>query len=357
MLKNSRTQELADSVYLKNNYLSPKKRRIYFLKPVLSALTVLFFLVFSIPAFAKPNIPDWLQDYKSVYPNSKYIAQRGSGDSAEKSKTDAISQIARYFQTSVNANLTTTLSSVANQNQIQESTKVVDEVQVASEISLFAVETTEPFYFKKDKKWYCVAFIDREAAWNQYEPQIQDAKSAFMGFYEKAENESEPFYKIEFYESAQGETENLLEKLEYGRILNPEEEKKYSVDREKVASIPAKIVQEKQNIKVSVNVVGDYSNIIKSALISTFSESGFNVGDDGNYICDAEIILDQNGENPVSIMPGLELEVKGESGKVLLTYSYKTSEKSIAYSLDNAKKKAFPKLAENTKAKIIEMLK
>ncbi len=321
-------------------------------------LAFAFCFLFCLPqVFAKQNIPGWVQNYKSIYPNSKYIAQRGSGDSAEKSRTDAISQIARYFQSSVNANLTTTLSSVTNQNQVQESTSVVDEVQVASEISLFALETTEPFYFKKEKKWYCVAFIDRETAWNQYEPQIQNAKSAFMSFYEKAENESEPFYKIKLYESAQGETENFLKKLEYGRILNPLGEEKYSADRKTASEVPSKIGQEKLKIKIAVRVEGDYENSVKNALASAFRESGFNVGDDGAYSCDAKINLDQSGENPVSIMPGIELEVKGGSGKVLLTYSYKTSEKSIAYSLGNAQKKAFPKLAENAKSQIVEKLK
>lgn len=321
-------------------------------------LTVfLFTFVFVvIPSFAKQKIPNWVLNFKSVYPNSAYIAQRGSGDSAEKARTDATAQIARYFQTSVNANLSTTFSSVTNQNQVQENTKVVDEVQVTSEISLFAVETTESFYLKKEKKWYCVAFIKRETAWNQYEPQIQNAKSTFINFYEKAENEDEPFYKIKFYESALNESQNFLEKLEYGRILNPAEEKKYSADREKVSSVPAKIVQEKQNMKVAVNVADDYSNIIKNALVSAFSESGFNIGDGGNYTCDAEINLDQNGENPVSITPGIEVKVKDASGKVLFTYTEKSTEKSIAYSLDNAKKKSFPKLAENIKAKIKSFL-
>lgn len=177
-----------------------------------------------------------------------------------------------------------------------------------------------------------------------------------MGFYEKAESESEPFYKIKFYEASLGEVRNFLEKLEYGRILNPSEEEKYSADRKSAAEVPSKIAQEKQNMKVSVNVAGDYSNIVKNALVSAFSESGFNIGDDGNYTCDAEINLELNGENPVSIQPGVEARMKNQNGEVLFTCTEKSAEKSIAYSLANAEKKAFPKLAENIKAKIKSFL-
>lgn len=49
-------------------------------------LVVLSVLSFGI--FAKPQVmPDWVQNYRKVYPNSEYLAQRGSGDSAEKAKS------------------------------------------------------------------------------------------------------------------------------------------------------------------------------------------------------------------------------------------------------------------------------
>lgn len=49
--------------------------------------------------FAKPAPePEWFRNYKKSYPNLEYIAQRGSGKTAEDAKTDAASQLARYFQ-------------------------------------------------------------------------------------------------------------------------------------------------------------------------------------------------------------------------------------------------------------------
>ena len=62
-------------------------RRVFSLKRTF-LLVALFVLSFGI--FAKPQVmPDWVQNYRKVYPNSEYLAQRGSGDSAEKAKTDA----------------------------------------------------------------------------------------------------------------------------------------------------------------------------------------------------------------------------------------------------------------------------
>lgn len=96
--------------------------------------------------FAKAApIPAWVSDYKSVFPDSEYIAQRGSGDSAEKAITDASASLARYFQMTVNANISTTMTA--------DKTTVVDEVHVKSDVKLFGMQFTEPYRYKKDKKW------------------------------------------------------------------------------------------------------------------------------------------------------------------------------------------------------------
>ena len=64
------------------------------------------FFIFIFSSFAKPSpMPEWVQNYSSVYPDSEYLCQRGSGKSAEEAKTDATGALARYFQMYVSANL------------------------------------------------------------------------------------------------------------------------------------------------------------------------------------------------------------------------------------------------------------
>ncbi|MDY5684391.1 MAG: LPP20 family lipoprotein, partial [Treponema sp.] len=89
--------------------------------------TVIFFILCSFAAvcFAKPKSePEWFKNYRSVFPNSEYLAQKGSGVTAEDAKTDAASQLARYFQSTVSANLSTTMSSITTGSSIQEETRV-----------------------------------------------------------------------------------------------------------------------------------------------------------------------------------------------------------------------------------------
>lgn len=123
---------------------------------------IVFIISFTSNLYAKPaQIPEWVQNYRKVYPTSEFLVQRGSGDSAEKARNDATAALSRYFQTSVNANLSTTMTSVSTDNSIEEITLVVDDVNVQSQVEFFGLEYTEPYYLKSEKKWYCVVYLNR----------------------------------------------------------------------------------------------------------------------------------------------------------------------------------------------------
>lgn len=194
--------------------------------------TCLFMAAFCclVPLYAKKaTMPEWVQSYRTVFPDSEYLAQRGSGDTAEKSKTDATAALSRYFKTSVNANLSVTAA-----NSTEEKTLVVDDVNVQSEVELFALEYTEPFYYKAEKKWYCVVYMNRNDAWQQYKPQIEIKKNSFNGLYKNLENEPDCFSKAGMCGKVWRSATELLEKLEYGRIINPKEEAACQNERDKI---------------------------------------------------------------------------------------------------------------------------
>ncbi len=307
----------------------------------------------SVFCFAKQNTePNWFRNYRNVFPNSEYIAQRGSGNTSEEAKTDAASQLARYFQSTVSANLSTTLSSITSENSIQEETKVIDKVNVTSEVEFIGLEFTESYYYKPEKKWYVVAYIVREDAWIQYKPKIESEKIKFYSILKKAEAEKDFYTKISLYKSAWRVSGDFIEKLEYGRIINPKEEDKYSTDRIEISELPAKIEKEQKNLTIKVNINGDYGNIIETTIKSILKNNSFIVGSTGNYEADVIISSNQNGENPITIIPAVTITIKNKEGIPVFSYETKLTEKTVSYTLDNAQKKAFPKLAEKMEQEI-----
>ena len=305
-----------------------------------------------LPLYAKKAVmPEWVQNYRTVFPNSEYLAQRGSGDSAEKARTDATAALSRYFKTSVNANLSTTMTSVTVASSAEEKTLVVDDVNVQSQVELFVLEYTEPFYYKAEKKWYCVVFMNRNDAWQQYKPQIKIKKNSFCGLYANLEAEKDYFEKAKMCGKVWRSATELLEKLEYGRIINPQEEAAYQDERDKISKVPVIFEESKQNCSIYIQTENDYNRLAESAVSSAFADCGLNVSkniEQANYIAEVLIELNVSGSEPVSVKPGLELKIQNKEEKTVYSCEVQAAEKSVAYTLENAQKKAFPKLAKET---------
>lgn len=309
-------------------------------------LTLFSALCFAGGAKDTNNQPDWFKNYKIVFQTSEYLAQRGSGVSAESAKTDAVAQLARYFQTTVNANLSTTMNSISSGDFVDENLTVVDEVKVTSEVDFIGLEFTESYYYKAEKKWYAVAYVNRRDAWIQYQPKIDSAKNKFYGFYKKAENETDAFKKLSLYKSAWEASFDFMEKLEFGRIISSMEEKKYSADRDAVAEIPSKIERTKNNLTSTFSIKGDWGEIIGTSVKRAFEKEGFKFGISGNYKLSVTVDSNAFGIDPVAIMPSVKIVLSSKSGEILFSFEEKLDEKTVSYTLENAQKKAFPKLAE-----------
>ena len=305
-----------------------------------------------VPLYAKKAVmPEWVQNYRTVFPASEYLAQRGSGDTVEKSKTDATAALSRYFKTSVNANLSTTMTSVTTENSAEEKTLVVDDVNVQSQVELFALEYTEPFYYKAEKKWYCVVYMNRNDAWQQYKPQIEIKKNSFCGLYANLEAEKDFFEKAKMCGKVWQSATELLEKLEYGRIINPNEEAAYQDERDKISEVLVIFEESKQNCSIYIQTENDYNRLVESAVSSAFADCGMKVSkniEQANYIAEVLIELNASGSEPVSVKPGLELKIQNKEEKTVYSCEVQSAEKSVAYTLENAQKKAFPKLAKET---------
>lgn len=312
-------------------------------------IVLLIIVAFTINAFAKTKEPEWVQNHKKVYPNSEYLAQRGSGTSAEKARTDATAALSRYFQTNVSANLSTTMSSVTSGESVEENTVVVDDVNVQSQVDFFGLEYTEPYYHKPEKKWYCVVYMNRAEAWENYRPQIEISRNSFNSLYKNLTRETDSFTRLSLCRKVWEAAKELLQKLEYGRIISPKEEAAYQDERDRISQIPVLFEESRQNCSIYLRIDRDYNRTISAALSAAFRDCGFRVTkteEDANYT--AEVSVDDNifGENPLSIKPDVSLKVTGKTGKTVYSYERAAKEKAVGYTLESARKKAYPKLAK-----------
>lgn len=277
---------------------------------------VLFLSIFSccfVFSYSKPEIyPDWIEDIQLVYPLEDYFAQMGEGKTEAMAKNNAVSKISSYLESNVETVIKSNQTVSQNADKVQKSQAVDISTTVTSDVTLFAVEYTDSFYSKKEKKYYVVAYILRETVWKQYVPIIEDSKNVFYGYVENAEKEKDPFFKISYYEEALKSSEDFLFKLNYGRVISPKREEKFTADRDFIASIPAKISEIKKNISFNVNVKNDYLDSVSAGLKKEILDLGYKTKstNDASYQLTAEIKFNQAKEDDLIILnPVLKLHI------------------------------------------------
>ena len=309
------------------------------MKPKPTLASCFLFLLLSISATAKERAPSWVTDWKSAFPNSVYIAQLGSGKNADIARANALSAIATYLKSNVQANVYTNYSTYND----KEYTETHQDVLIASQVELYGMEFTEPY--KNKKTWYCVAYINRDKTWAQLLPDIQAKEAVFLTFMRKADSEPEPFLACSYYNDAAQKTGDFFTALAYGRLIKNNADNFFVETITLANAIPSLIATRKKSASVQIICVEDTDAIIRNAIAKRIEEAGFTVANNGCCIAEAKIELNLEGNDPVSITPSLTLAIRGKTGKTVHSFQCHAEERTAAYSLETAKRRAFPKLA------------
>lgn len=230
--------------------------------------------------------------------NSSYIAQTGYGVTKESAEDAALAAISKFFQMNieVKAEERTTVTNVGANSTMTE------EVFVNSQTELFAVHYTKPKFDKKQKQYEVTAYIDREEAWRIYEPKIEDSVQCFEQFYSNAISQSDNLSKIIGLSRASKEAKQseLIKKLDFAMILNPDRAEKYDGTRNKIADIEVTIRKLAKNCSVSVKISSDYEERVSKSVKEIFSKIGIKtLNENAEYLCSVEI-----SENTQSLPAG-----------------------------------------------------
>ena len=288
--------------------------------------------------------PAWITDKKGVFPDSEYLAQLGTGNSAEEAKNNSIAQLASYFNTNVKSLVQgdTFIYNTAN-DETKTVRTINSSVVTTTELDLFALETAEPYYLVREKKWYGCAYINRKTAWNQYEPYIRDAKNKFYSIFSLAKNTQEPLERIKIYSQAEFASEEFLGCLYRAYMFSKSlTDEAFGSDRAVVSSIPGFIQKEKNDCVMCAVTPVDKGGAVSSTVNKIFSGMGFTMSDSQtkSYYT-VETVIDYNKlveDDLVIYYPSVKLSVKSKE-KTLYVYENKL-DRIMSYNESKAEKTA-----------------
>ena len=294
--------------------------------------------------------PEWITNKKEVFPDSMYLAQLGTGTTANEAKNNAIAQLASYFNTTVKSLIegeTYTYNTTNDPGKVDRTVK--SSVVTYTDLNLFALETEEPYFLNRENKWYCCAHINRKDAWNQYEPLVRDKKNSFYSIFELAKETKEPLERIKIYSQTEVASEQFLASLYRATMLSKKlTDEAFAQDRAVIASIPGFVQKEKNNCVMYVKTSGDFGGTISSAVNQIFSQMGFTTSDDSAksyYSVETVINYSEVKENDLFVyFPSVKLIVKSQE-KTLYVYENKIG-RVLSYNESKAKENACDGIAE-----------
>ena len=288
--------------------------------------------------------PEWIENKKAVFPDSEYLAQLGTGITANEAKNNSIAQLASYFNTNVKSLIQGESFTYNSSNDESKTERTINSSIVTStDLDLFALETTEPFYLVREQKWYCCAYINRKTAWNQYEPYVRDAKTKFFSIFSLAKNTQEPLERIKIYSQAEFASEDFLSCLYRAYMFSkPLTDQAFASDREVVAAIPGYVQKEKNKCIMCAVTPVDIGGTVSSAVNGIFSGIGFTMSDNPDksyYIVETTVDYNKITEDDLVIYyPGVKLSVKSKE-KTVYVYENKL-DRIMSYNESKAKKTA-----------------
>ena len=186
-------------------------------------LALYFFTQFMF-CFAEKT-PTWINNYESEFSKTQYIARLGSGSSVENARADALSQIAGFFKSEVLVNTNASNKMKNDGEKTVKNQEINQNIQVVSDITLTAIEFNTPYYDKKKKTYYIVAYIERKTGWQSIESKILQQKTKFDSFLELSKEADDSILKYKYLTKAKTSGDELISTLYMGFLFDPEKKK------------------------------------------------------------------------------------------------------------------------------------
>ncbi len=279
------------------------------------------------------QIPKWITDQGrlELFPSNLYISQMAYGTTAQESKEKASANISEYIKSSVVSSTTSSYLYKKSLNGVVENTTVKEDISISTDNNLYKIEYTNPFYYSDLGQFVCVAYINKDQAFNFVKPKLETAKQNFSLGYEKALSKDSLLDKIIGIKNAQKLLVDFYEVYDFARAINPTKAKVYE-ELDLIANqsiVKANELARQVLIKImsqdDTKLADDFGVIAE--LSNQLSKFGFVVGNSIKYNClalvEVKSVINQTPRT-YETYPELYIRII-ENGEEKISYAKKLS--------------------------------
>ncbi len=296
---------------------------------------ILFTLLsFDIFAFSR-KAPAWLKDLESAYPEKEYLRQIGSSKDSDSVKNAAAAALSQYLKTSIKSSIET-INFDTTEQDAKSFSSLLENTILESDLTISGLNYTKVYYEKKEKTYYCAAFIPKNQAWKQFAQITDTEKQNFYSFYEKATN-LDPLNQYFWYVKSTKPANVFMTNLSILLFIDAAKANQtYGKDLQTISSLEAKQIEALKNSTVFIEVDFDIGGSIKTDLQKILKDFGLTVVSNkqsAKYLGLGKVTLNEEkeGSNEDAIFyafPEFEFNLDYE-GKSIYSFITKSDKKIV----------------------------
>lgn len=235
--------------------------------------------------------PKWITDQGrlEVFPDKEYVSNLSYGSTPQESKEKAGAAISEYIKSSVVSSASVSYFYKESEIGFTENKKLRQDVQVSTANNLYQLEYTNPYYNEERGQFACVAYINRERAFNFVRPKLEIAKNQFPQAYRTTLKKESLLDKIIGIKRSQSVLPDFYEVYDFARAILPE---KAAVYEETDSLASESILKQKElasSVLIKIQGTGDIALLESSGVIAElsnqFKKLGFVVGNSQKANC------------------------------------------------------------------------
>ena len=123
------------------------------------------------------DLPEWINNPNSIYPDSRFIVGVGSGDTRQAAEKDAVGNIAKVFQSAITVDQTLIENYLevegTDNNSASFSSQMLNRTSVSSQQELKNIKIDKVHFSSTDGLYYVLAYLDRAETAMLYEQDLR----------------------------------------------------------------------------------------------------------------------------------------------------------------------------------------
>jgi len=238
---------------------------------------------------AEVDAPSWFLSPAESYSKSQYLFGSGSGITLEQAKKIAMASLATCFATEVSVNQTYMES---NTEKIQghkfenfSTSKIVKEIKTKSNANLQFTETVKTWQSPKTKLIYTLIIMDKIKARQVYMQELEENEKIIDLL---MISDDSPLQKFGYLEKAMELSKKSEEILSLLFALSPPGSLLYE-DYSSVEKLILDMNKAASDVHLHINVEGDNSAKLDTALKNSLQKIGFSIVEEGEYLLEVQI--------------------------------------------------------------------